>query len=367
MGDSRKKICIIGANGQVGTEVCTFLDESGEVDVLPVCRTRYGSSVLRRLGLSCRHGDVTRDAELLKVVSQCDLVADFSLPRGSPPELISSAAARIEAIVPKLKPGAHFVFISTMAVFHLNPNNPRFQIYGYTKRHGEQAALRFGRKARRHVSVLRLGQVHGVNQSCSKALRSQVKSGIAALPPYPSHTVFCYSIAEALINLAKGVESPEVYTLTSVPAWSWREVHEFYCREAGVPVPEMWEEAAPARSRSWQPAASVKAWLGERIYAHRELLETITATLSPEWATRLRANYYRRRARAELSFLSARKAIRPYVQWCDVPGARMKMLSDSRAAMQPAYERVQRRFAALSAGHATAHPPPASEQQHANL
>lgn len=340
------KICVIGANGQVGAEVCVFLSEMAGVEVIPITRTYYGSVVLRRLGLPCWYGDPTTSSELQTLAESCDLVADFSLPRGAPNELEATTAARLHALIPKLGPAAHFVFVSTMAVFHLNPNSPRFQIYGYTKRFGENLALRLGRRQHRAVSVLRLGQVHGVNQSCSKALRSIVGKGPVALPSLRSYTVFTYTIAEALVNLCQAKERPGVYTVTSVPAWSWREVHEHYCREAGVPVPEIREEL-PLQTRRTGIANALLRWLGEQVHAQRELLETIISKLHPETAARLRAAHYQKRAVSELGFLSSENVERPYAQWRDVPGRRMTSLTDSRVTMYTTYRRVKRRFATL--------------------
>lgn len=346
MRGERLKIGIIGANGQVGAEVCLFLDEAGEVDVVPICRTEYGSTVLRRLGLRCWHGDAATSDELNALLSSCDLVADFSLPRGSPEELVSSTETRLKAVIPRINQEAQFVFVSTMAVFHLNPHKPRFSIYGYTKRSAERLACRLGKRHRRAVSVLRLAQVHGVNQSCSKALLSSVCSAPVALPPLPSHTVFTYTVADALIKLARGAEKPGTYTLTSVPPWSWREVHEFYCREAGVAIPEMREErtSAPRRTNIWSRA---RRWLFERAYRQREFLETLISNLSPNIATRMRALYYLARAREEVGFLSSGNAARPYAQWREVPGRRMTSLSDSRSTMKPTYQRVRERFASI--------------------
>ena len=47
-------IGIIGANGQVGTEVCLFLSQMDDIRVVPICRTDRAVSYLERYGLNPR-------------------------------------------------------------------------------------------------------------------------------------------------------------------------------------------------------------------------------------------------------------------------------------------------------------------------
>ena len=49
-----KKIGIIGANGQVGTEVCIHLSEIDNFEVIPICRSNSSTAFLRKIGLNCK-------------------------------------------------------------------------------------------------------------------------------------------------------------------------------------------------------------------------------------------------------------------------------------------------------------------------
>ena len=82
-----KRIGIIGANGQVGSEVCLFLTLRNDVEVVPICRTEIASSFLRRCGLACRHGRASDRADAERLLADLDLIADFSLPTGSASEV----------------------------------------------------------------------------------------------------------------------------------------------------------------------------------------------------------------------------------------------------------------------------------------
>src|SRR5712691_12660779 len=79
---SRMRIGIIGANGMVGREVALFLALMGG-EVVPICRSRLAGAFLERCGLTCRYGSVAFRDEAVTLLEDCDLVADFSLPRGS--------------------------------------------------------------------------------------------------------------------------------------------------------------------------------------------------------------------------------------------------------------------------------------------
>ena len=69
-------IAVIGANGQVGSEVCLFLSLYGDIKVFPISRTRLGSAFLRICGLSCRHGSVADTVYAPALLEGCDVVVD---------------------------------------------------------------------------------------------------------------------------------------------------------------------------------------------------------------------------------------------------------------------------------------------------
>jgi hypothetical protein len=160
--------------------------------------------------------------------------------------------------------------------------------------------------------------------------------------------VFAFTVAEALAHIALGREAPGTYTLISVPAWTWREVHAHYAERAGV-IPDLIETlpAAPGPAR-WRAAArAVPAALWRIALRHRELLVDVTQRVWPDLAERARAVYLARRARQEVA--QGRPAPwRPYLQERAVPGRRLASLSDSRLTMGEPTRRVQALLARLT-------------------
>src|SRR5713226_4482226 len=110
-------IGVIGANGQVGSEVCLFLSQMEGVRVIPICRTELGSVLLRRCGLECRHGRIESPDEAPRPMAACDLVADFSLPKGVPSEVRATIKRITTNVVRHAPTHARLVYISSIMAF----------------------------------------------------------------------------------------------------------------------------------------------------------------------------------------------------------------------------------------------------------
>src|SRR5262249_741297 len=73
------RIAVLGANGQVGAELCLLLSRQENVEVVPVCRTPMGSAFLRFHGLACRHGQPANPLEAHRLLGDCDVIANLAL------------------------------------------------------------------------------------------------------------------------------------------------------------------------------------------------------------------------------------------------------------------------------------------------
>ena len=256
-------IAIIGANGQVGQEVCLFLNLMKDVNVVPISRTTYGTALLTRLGLSCRVGSVENPSQAKQLLSGCDLVADFALPRGLCADVRRVTHTLITSCVTNAPAGASYVYASTLMAFGTGPSEKEFSwrriprtIYASNKRYGERLALRLSRKNHREAFILRLGQVHGELQQASKGVESQMRPETAYIPDCPAYSVFCYTIAEALVNISRGEETPGVYSLVSSPEWTWDEMYRYFAARAGIDPEIVLVNEAPAASSMLQRIAS---------------------------------------------------------------------------------------------------------------
>src|SRR5580658_6875581 len=108
-----KKIGVIGANGQVGSEVCLLLSQIEGIQPVPVCRSQVGASFLRRCGLDVRLGTADNEANSRKLLEDLDLVADFSLPTGSSSYVRSQITQTVSNVARFASPEVPFVYLSS--------------------------------------------------------------------------------------------------------------------------------------------------------------------------------------------------------------------------------------------------------------
>ncbi len=187
-----RRVAVIGANGQVGTELCLFLKIMGKVEPIGIARSQVGTALLRRLGIDCREGDFSTAVQGRQLLEGCDAVVDLALPMGNSPVDTKRIISRhLRSIFDSLDDIKTFIYGSTMSVYRLDPTDPFYRWYGVTKRHGELEASRLGSQSGRKVYNLRLGQVHGEMQSCSMSILDQLYDGaVARVPDVASYTVF---------------------------------------------------------------------------------------------------------------------------------------------------------------------------------
>jgi dTDP-4-dehydrorhamnose reductase len=350
-----KTIAILGANGQVGTEVCIYLSLMSDVRVVPVCRTELASCFLRKCGLRCRLGSVAQPERLVAALDSADLVVDFTLPRGSTSEVRASTRANIRGLQSAAPRRSEFAYISSTMACGLGPKNKRYRYYavartpyGATKRFGERVALAHEGRAHQPVYVLRLGQVYGELQSPSLTILDQLRNETAYVPAESSDTVFAFSIAEALREIALGHVMPGIYTLVSCPPWTWKEVHEYYCARLGI-TPRVIEVPSSAFVVSGgQVKAALERLSGRFASTFRGPLEGYLLSRLPNLEAAIAARYRRRTAAKEIQELY--REYRPYDPCLGrIPGKQLSCLTDSRVSMEPLAREV-RKILALAPG-----------------
>lgn len=347
-------IAIIGANGKVGTEVCLFLSQMKGVKVKPVSRTELGSSFLRRCGIECWHGSLESISDAERLLSDCDLVADFSLVKGKAFEIRKAISVITENAIRYSPRKAHYVYISTIMAFGMSARDDTFRkrslsgsVYGATKRYGERLARKLGKKMGKEVYILRLGQVHGELQEISRNILSGLKDEVTYIPSDPSWTVFAFSIAEAIVNIANGKERPGLYTMVSVPPWDWKDVHMFYCQQKNINPTIVYEK--PFEQQKWHKEIKrrLHQWiistLIRRLNPYRETITGYLLYIIPKVELKASALYSLSNANSQISKFRSNEKYRPYGQTYRgyVPGKRLSSLSDSRITMVEPLKKVR--------------------------
>lgn len=349
---AKKRIAIIGANGQVGSEVCLLLSRMEDIEVVPVCRTEIGSAFLRRCGLTVRHARASDAVAMRAVLEGCDVVADFSLPTGSASEVRAAMREVIPSLAAAAPAGAPYVYLSSVTAFGVPDFHSELKtywfsrnMYGACKRFGERLVLRSARSNQRPGYVLRVGVVHGELQAVTRKTLQTVRTAggrLASIPDSESYTVFAFSIAEALVNIANGREKPGLYTMLSNPGWRWHDLHEWYCRQAGV-TPQFELLPPDPRPSAWRRAAHALLTPVQRVvFASKDVIASYLTATSPAIENQFRAVYHTRNAAREIAAGRRESQYRPYGNNHSVfPGQRLGSLSDSRITMEPYAQQVR--------------------------
>lgn len=335
------RIGIIGANGQVGSEVCLLLANRADICVVPICRSRLGASFLEQCGLGCRVGQIGSDADARQLLQGLDLVADFSLPSGSQVEIRSQIRALVEASIRGAPAGVPYVSASTLMAFGAAQADELFRwrliartAYAGAKRFGERLAIRAGHRHQHPVYALRLGQVHGALQSVSRSIFETLRERESVFVPNgPAFAVFTVSVADALAGIAKGNFRPGIFTMVEDPQWSWKELWELYMRLAGRSGRVDEFSCALEPRPLARTGAGVRQMVTHRIIAAltrwREPISWYALSRFPQIERQARARYAMRAARAEIAELQTAERETPVrAAPALLPGKRIGIRSD---------------------------------------
>lgn len=354
-----KRIGILGANGQVGSEVCLLLSQMKGVYPVPICRNHVGAAFLRRCGLDVRLGAANAEKSSRELLEDLDLVADFSLPAGSSSHVRFQIGQTIGNVMRFAPSGAPFVYLSSILAF----GNPDFHsplrsyrvsgsAYGSTKRYAEGYARRLSSRYGRPAYLFRVGVVHGELQAATRQALKDLKAsaGLTAyVPDCESYTIFAYSIAEALVSAAYQTDGPGTYTLVSNPAWSWKDLHEYLAGRAGVHQPVVVMQPQENDSSGWKHR--VKRSVFGTLRKRKEFLNGYVGAISPKLEQQMRATYHMRNAAAEIHRGNAESHYKPYFENFGVyPGKRLQGISDSRVTMWEASSKLQQRLCGITNG-----------------
>jgi nucleoside-diphosphate-sugar epimerase len=332
------KVAILGANGQVGAEVCLILRNFKNISLVPVCRNRLGSAFLRYQGIPCRHGLATDNNQAVRLISDCPVVANFALGSGSLREASDVNRHLIRNSIEYSPPNATILYFSTVTVYG-DPSTHAWirwkNAYAREKLRCERLALRLGRKYGNRVYVLRLGHVCGELQGITQIIRQDIANGPVSLPApaRKSNLVHMATIVDAILKAVSGeLGEPGVYDLLNSPQWTWREVYEYEARRTGQPL-----ELDPSNCENKAAGLS----LGKRIIsrlvgvilgnpARKEYAMQLIARLSVRLNKRIQAMYYVNRAGSEINALENRTIVNDALYWREVGWKTLSGLGDTK-------------------------------------
>jgi hypothetical protein len=166
--------------------------------------------------------------------------------------------------------------------------------------------MKAARSTRRSAFALRLGEVHGDLQPVTRFYVKSVRSGTVTIARglhSPSNIVTCFTIANALRNIADGQETPGLYTVVERPEWTWEQFYRWVAANCDAEV-EINEVATPARPNTVHAVSrAVLARVGAGLFrtaASNKDLITSYLPIPASLEYRFRIEFQRRKAAAEV-------------------------------------------------------------------
>lgn len=228
-------VALVGANGQVGTEL-SFLLRADGFDVVPIVRNTIGAATFDRYDFDYRVGEITDDdhaPRLLEGVDATVILAHVPWFYGSLPKTARKTNRRIVRNSIRDAPaGSKVVLFSSLVAYGDEIGVSDWQFYGREKRNLEEHAERYFERYGREGYIFRLGHVYGPTQEHTQELvrtlsgRAQVRLSVPA--DKPSNVVHTVTISKALVRTVRGAIPRGTYSIVNRPQWSWSDVIDYY-------------------------------------------------------------------------------------------------------------------------------------------
>lgn len=320
------RLGVVGANGQVGAELCLMLASRKDIELVPICRNRSGSAFLRWHGIACRHGRVADPADAARLLGDCDVIVNSSLATGAPAQIRRIEDQIVQSIFRYSKDSATIIHFSTQSVYgDPSPNrwvrwrNP----YGRVKLATERQVSLQSRSTRKPAFILRLGHVCGPLQEISNTIRASIRARSVYLPleNRSSNTVYTAVIIGTIAQIIARRARPDTYDLMNTPRWTWREVYEYEAAVCEVLLaPRIVESPPPSwKSAIIAPAVRMAGYLATA-QPVRDLFAKLFAYVPESMNARAMAWWYAKRARAEIAALGLPTQPPEHLSWVENGG-----------------------------------------------
>jgi nucleoside-diphosphate-sugar epimerase len=307
------KIAIVGANGNVGTELCLYLRKERDIEVVPVVRNVLGSAYLRDKEFNCRVFDICSESEAEQALGDVDMVVISSYVFGPTASAYHTNRTMIDHSIRFAKSSSIVLYLSSIRAFawRIDRATPRVSIprsYDRNKRLLERHLLKACSEIGKVGIALRLGHVYGETQPRTKILQAMLQTErslqLQVAPDAASNIVHTATIADCVKVCARSTVPLGVYSLVNVPQWSWKKVFDFYNTSGSELIfnDEAWVRKPlhrQAMNRMWK-----------YVIAHRESLAELQRFMPAGRERKLRQRFAVQNARSQIAALiGARKRI----------------------------------------------------------
>jgi len=279
---NRIKAGIVGAGGQVGPALLSYLADDPRIQAVGVCRNDISAGPLRLEGHEIRCGSLSDPATAAELLGDCDVIINCSATSGTPARKSVAERRMLHALcgLPGKKRLIHF---SSVAVYGscIDSRRNTFerprpdQPYGRHKLDLERCLWRGLRASAHEAVVLRLGHVYGAGQWLSRFVLEAARDPQFRLPfdgRLPSGAVHVRNVGAAIRRLILDWPQPGTYNLFDAPVTTWRQVFDWNAQAVGVSrVPALSDEeservAAYCRRQAATPlgvrlASEITSWI----------------------------------------------------------------------------------------------------------
>ena len=233
------KLGLIGANGNVGTELSFLLKNN--VELIPIVRNRLGALFLDYHDFPSRLSDISKENDALESLSDLDsiIISSYSVDTYSGSQTRSSQKINediIKNVIKFSKDNIKLFYFSTIRAFSndIVPNSLNFKMksnFEKEKIHLEKIFLSESKKNSKRAFIFRMSQVFGENQPRTRYFRkalSHDKVIVQVSPEKKSNIVHIQTIKDAIIKCLENNYDSGIYSLVNNPQWTWKNVIDYY-------------------------------------------------------------------------------------------------------------------------------------------
>lgn len=247
----RKRVAILGANGQIGMVLCREWLRSSAIRPIAIVRSRLAEAVLRaRLGadLEIRRGSVAESKEATRLLEGCEVVVNcaYASSGGFRASRLANEAT-IFAVL-EWQSVRRLVQLSSVAVYGSSRDHsstferPRpTNSYGREKLAHEAFAAAATKMASDRLTILRVGHVYGPEQVMSRFILESISDPRFRLPGLDGGGSNCVSLLTLVGGIQRAVldeGTAGLFNLVDSPNMSWAEIFAWHADSVGMRKPD---------------------------------------------------------------------------------------------------------------------------------
>src|ERR1035437_990600 len=295
-----KRIGILGANGQVASEVAIYLSQFDDIEVVCFLRNKYSVILFEKIGIKYCIIDYYK-ADLFKnEIYSCDVVCDFAYPSGRLEDIYSKSKIYQDNIMRHMQNKGIYIYMSSIMAYGMADEEEPLKeyrmargSYAVTKRKIEKSVKKNGHKYGLQCYNFRLGQVHGFLQSVTNYYREIFDGNDIVYKKsmnLPTSVVFTSTIGDAIKSIIENKNQLpfKTYTIVLNPQWTMNDVVNYYSEKYKV-LPKI--NCVDDDLKNTPSINIFKSLLTKYLLKSRKSIEPLLDRIIPSLFPLLKSNY----------------------------------------------------------------------------